>query len=86
MSISTPVRSQCCSWPSVGGSEKPKSGGGAYVYKSTKEGGDQIEFEDEDPKIHREFEEAVERSRKRNARWVVSIRGVRQSPEQGTIK
>ena len=44
------------------GSEKPKSGGGAYVYKSTKEGGDQIEFEDEDPNIHREFEEAVERS------------------------
>jgi hypothetical protein len=44
------------------GSEKPKSGGGAYVYKSTKEGGDQIEFEDEDPNIHREFEEAVQRS------------------------
>ena len=41
------------------GSEKPKAGGGAYVYKSVKEGGDQIEYEDEDPAIHKEFEEAV---------------------------
>ncbi|MCI0779488.1 MAG: hypothetical protein J4N32_05700 [Chloroflexi bacterium] len=28
------------------GSEKPKAGGGAYVYKSVKEGGDQIEYEE----------------------------------------
>ena len=41
------------------GSEKPKAGGGAYVYKSVKEGGDQIEYEDEDPQIHKDFEEAV---------------------------
>jgi hypothetical protein len=29
------------------------------VYKSVKEGGDQIEYEDEDPKIHTEFEVAM---------------------------
>jgi quercetin dioxygenase-like cupin family protein len=41
------------------GSDKPKAGGKAYVYKSVKEGGDQIEYEDEDPKIHAEFETAM---------------------------
>ena len=49
-----------CLFLAIGwGSEKPKAGGGAYVYKSVKEGGDQIEYEDEDPDIHKEFEEAV---------------------------
>jgi quercetin dioxygenase-like cupin family protein len=38
------------------GSDKPKAGGKAYIYKSVKEGGDQIEYEDEDPQIHAEFE------------------------------
>jgi gentisate 1,2-dioxygenase len=41
------------------GSDKPKAGGKAYIYKSVKEGGDQIEYEDEDPKIHAEFEVAM---------------------------
>ena len=41
------------------GSDKPKSGGKAYVYKSVKEGGDQIEYEDEDPNLHPEFEAAL---------------------------
>ncbi len=41
------------------GSDKPKPGGKAYVYKSVKEGGDQIEYEDEDPNIHRDFEAAL---------------------------
>jgi len=41
------------------GSDKPKAGGKAYVYKSVKEGGDQIEYEDEDPNLHPEFEAAL---------------------------
>ncbi len=41
------------------GSDKPKSGGKSYVYKSVKEGGDQIEYEDEDPKVHGQFEAAL---------------------------
>jgi quercetin dioxygenase-like cupin family protein len=41
------------------GSDKPKSGGKAYVYKSVKEGGDQIEYEDEDPNLHPDFEAAL---------------------------
>jgi hypothetical protein len=44
------------------GSDKPKSGGKQYVYKDVKEGGDQIEYEDEDPDIHRDFEAAVGRA------------------------
>ena len=44
------------------GSEKPKAGGKAYVYTSVKLGGDQIEYEDEDPQIHTDFEAAVARS------------------------
>ena len=44
------------------GSDKPKAGGGEYVYKSTKEGGDQIEYEDEDANIHRDFEAALVKS------------------------
>ncbi len=44
------------------GSDKPKAGGKAYVYKSVKEGGDQIEYEDEDPAIHAEFEAAMKRA------------------------
>ncbi|MCH7481424.1 MAG: cupin domain-containing protein [Chloroflexi bacterium] len=49
-----------CLFLAIGwGSEKPKAGGGAYVYKSVKEGGDQIEYEDEDPQIHKDFEAAV---------------------------
>jgi quercetin dioxygenase-like cupin family protein len=38
------------------GSEKPKAGGRSYVYTDQKTGGDQWEFEDEDPQIHRAFE------------------------------
>ena len=38
------------------GTDKPKAGGRSYVYKSVKEGGDQYEFEDDDPAIHAEFE------------------------------
>jgi quercetin dioxygenase-like cupin family protein len=38
------------------GSDKPKAGGKQYVYKSVKDGGDQYEFEDEDPGIHAQFE------------------------------
>lgn len=49
---STPVLFLAIGW----GSDHPKSGGKAYVYKSVKEGGDQIEYEDEDPRIHRDFE------------------------------
>ncbi len=41
------------------GSDKPKAGGKAYVYKSVKEGGDQIEYEDEDTNIHPDFEAAL---------------------------
>lgn len=44
------------------GSDKPKAGGKQYVYVSTKEGGDQIEWEDEDPAIHRDFEAALARA------------------------
>ena len=52
-----------CLFLAIGwGSEKPKQGGGAYVYKSVKEGGDQIEYEDENPDFHPQFEEAVARS------------------------
>src|SRR5579871_2789494 len=36
------------------GSEKPKTGGKQYIYTSVKEGGDNIEWEDEDPQIHRD--------------------------------
>ncbi|HZT08473.1 MAG TPA: cupin domain-containing protein [Chloroflexota bacterium] len=43
------------------GTDKPKLGGKQYVYVSTKEGGDQIEWEDEDPAIHRDFEAALAR-------------------------
>jgi uncharacterized RmlC-like cupin family protein len=44
------------------GSDKPKAGGKAYIYKSVKEGGDQIEYEDEDPKIHAGFEAAMNKA------------------------
>jgi oxalate decarboxylase/phosphoglucose isomerase-like protein (cupin superfamily) len=44
------------------GSDKPKAGGKAYIYKSVKEGGDQIEYEDEDPNIHGEFEERLRKA------------------------
>jgi hypothetical protein len=33
--------------------------GEGSTYRSIKEGGGQIEFEDEDPKIHQEFEAAL---------------------------
>ena len=29
------------------------------MYKGLKEGGDQIEFEDEDPQIHKDYEAAI---------------------------
>ncbi len=41
------------------GNDKPKIGGGGYVYKDIKQGGDQIEYEDEGPNIHTEFEAAL---------------------------
>jgi mannose-6-phosphate isomerase-like protein (cupin superfamily) len=41
------------------GSEKPKEGGGAYIYTSVKEGGDNIMFEEEDSQVHAAFEEAL---------------------------
>lgn len=41
------------------GSDKPKNGGREYVYKSIKEGGDQYDYDDEDPKIHAEYHEAL---------------------------
>jgi quercetin dioxygenase-like cupin family protein len=44
------------------GSDKPKAGGKSYVYKSVKEGGDQIEYEDEDPKFHADFEAAMKKA------------------------
>jgi quercetin dioxygenase-like cupin family protein len=48
-------------WLRVGwGTEKPKPGGGTYDYSRTpQEGGDQIAFEDMDPQVHLEFEEAL---------------------------
>ena len=54
----TPVLFLAIGW----GSDKPKRGGKAYVYTSVKQGGDQIEYEDEDPKIHQEFEAALAKS------------------------
>jgi hypothetical protein len=50
------------------GSDKPKAGGKQYVYKSVTEGGDQIEYEDED----RRFIEIMRRlwsKRARPAGW-----------------
>ncbi|MPZ13874.1 MAG: cupin domain-containing protein [Chloroflexi bacterium] len=44
------------------GSDKPKAGGKQYVYVSTKEGGDQIEWGDEDPTTHREYEAEIARN------------------------
>jgi oxalate decarboxylase/phosphoglucose isomerase-like protein (cupin superfamily) len=44
------------------GSDKPKAGGRQYVYKSVKDGGDQYEFEDEDPKIHADYEADLARN------------------------
>ena len=38
------------------GRERPKANGDSYVYTSTEEGGDQIEYENEDPGIHADFE------------------------------
>jgi len=44
------------------GSDKPKAGGKQYVYKSVKLGGDQIEYEEEDPTLHRDYEAALKRA------------------------
>lgn len=47
-------------WLRMGwGTDKPKPGGRQYVYTSLKEGGDQIAFDEEDPAIHREWEEEL---------------------------
>jgi mannose-6-phosphate isomerase-like protein (cupin superfamily)/uncharacterized RmlC-like cupin family protein len=54
----TPVFFLVIGW----GSEKPKLGGKQYIYTSVKEGGDNIEWEDEDPAIHREYEEELKRN------------------------
>jgi quercetin dioxygenase-like cupin family protein len=44
------------------GSEKPKMGGKQYIYTSVKEGGDNIEWEDEDPQIHKDYEAELARN------------------------
>jgi len=41
------------------GRERAKPSGESYVYVSTEEGGDQIEYENEDPVIHADFEAAL---------------------------
>ena len=41
------------------GDARVEAGGKQYVYKSVKEGGDQIEYEEEDPAIHRDYEAAL---------------------------
>jgi len=41
------------------GTDKPKMGGKQYVYISTTLGGDQFEWDEEDPAIHREYEAAL---------------------------
>ncbi len=41
------------------GSDKPKAGGKSYVYKPVSEGGDQMTYADEDPAIHKHFEEEL---------------------------
>lgn len=47
-------------WLRIGwGTDKPKPGGRQYVYTSLKEGGDQIAFDEEDPAIHKEWEEEL---------------------------
>jgi oxalate decarboxylase/phosphoglucose isomerase-like protein (cupin superfamily) len=52
-----------CLFLAIGwGSDKPKAGGKSYVYKDVKEGGDQIEYEDEPKSIHQEFEAALAKS------------------------
>lgn len=44
------------------GTDKPKAGGKEYVYGiSTKEGGDSILYEEEDPALHRDFEAELAR-------------------------
>jgi mannose-6-phosphate isomerase-like protein (cupin superfamily) len=43
-----------------GGSQKYETGGGGWIVdKSVKEGGSQIEYDDEDPRIHQTFEEEL---------------------------
>ena len=44
------------------GSEKPKNGGGRYIYSSMAEDGDQISYEEEDPSIHELFEAELRKS------------------------
>lgn len=44
------------------GSEKPKMGGKQYIYTSVKDGGDNIEWEDEDPQIHADYEAELKRN------------------------
>lgn len=51
----TPVLFLALGW----GSDKPKSSGKAYFSEDAKEGGDQIEYENENPRIHQEFEVAL---------------------------
>jgi len=41
------------------GSDKPKAGGKQYVYKPVRDGGDQFEFDEEDPAIHHLFEDEL---------------------------
>ncbi len=49
-------------WMRIGwGTDKPKAGGKQYVYKSRRDGGDQMDFDEEDPAIHAEFEAELAR-------------------------
>ncbi len=49
--------------------------GEGSTYTSVKKGGGQIEFEDEDPEIHRQFEAALAKVGAQAA-WVITIRSV----------
>jgi hypothetical protein len=44
------------------GSDKPKAGGKQYVYKPVRDGGDQYEFDEEDPSVHADFEAELAKS------------------------
>ena len=44
------------------GSEKPKAGGKQYVYVGKKFGGDNIDWDEEDPAIHKEYEAELARN------------------------
>ena len=41
---------------------RPKAGGKQYVYKPVQDGGDQYEFDEEDPSVHADFEAELAKS------------------------